>query len=129
MAPDPPEYTRDPRIAQRVIEHWGDGNEAKPNGLGSAQTILTTYRLTGDKRLLALLSFAPPRRSPMVPRMLPPSLSRTMMGYPYAMSGLAEVGATGDVLIDRDAHKQFWKPYMEQWQATGKKLWGSEIKP
>lgn len=122
------EYTRDPRVARRLVEQWDDGKQTKRNGLGSAHTLLTLYRITGDPRVLAMLSFGTPTGA-MVPNMGPPRLTRTMMMYPYAMAGLAEVGATGDVLVDRNAYRTFWKPYFEKWKAEGKKLFGAEIQP
>ena len=118
------EYTRDPRVARRLLEHWGDGNTSKRHGLGGPITMGLLYRLSGDPRVASLLAFAPPRPEPLSPGFGPPHLSRTMMNLPYAMSVLAEFGGGGDALIDRAAAERFWKPAMEQWKAEGKKRFG-----
>jgi|GEM_PF-6469438 len=122
------EYTRDPRVAQRLIEHWGDGNRTKKNGLGHPITKLLTYHLTGDERVLSMMSFAPRRYEVYLPGMSPPSLSRTMMNLPYSMSAMKAIGAPGDVLTDRHTHRTFWHTKMHQWKHDGKTIWGHEIK-
>lgn len=117
-------YTRDPRVAQRLIEQWGDGNQAKRNGLGQAITIGLIYRLTGDERLASLMTFQPPYRAPYLPQIGPPHISRTMMNLPYAMSVLSEFQAGGDQIGDYDTYENFWKPRVEQWTTQGKKRFG-----
>jgi len=119
------EYTRDPRVAQRLLEQWGDGNTTRRNGLGPPITLGLLYRLTGDARIASLIAFAPPQPEPLAPGFGPPHLSRTMMNLPYAMSVLSDfAGSGGDELIDRAAAAAFWKPYIDQWTAEGKKREG-----
>jgi hypothetical protein len=118
------EYTRDPRVAQRLLEQWGDGNTTRKNGLGGPITLGLIYRLTNDPRVASLLAFAPPQPSPLVPGFGPPHLSHTMMNLPYAMSVMSELGAGSDPLFDPTAAQTFWKPSFDQWKTQGQKRFG-----
>lgn len=117
-------YTRDPRVAQRLLDQWGDGNTTRRNGLGGAISMGVLYRLTGDPRVASMIAFSPPQPSPLVPGFGPPHLSHTMMNLPYAMSVLAEFGAGGDELVNRASADRFWKPAIDEWTAQGKKRFG-----
>ncbi len=110
------EYTRDPRVAQRLREQWGAGQVVKRNGLGPAITLGLLQRLTGDARVARHVAFAPPQPEALIPGFGPPHLSRTMMNLPYAMSILAPLpGSGGAQLTDPAAAQTFWEPYLRQW--------------
>jgi len=119
-------YTRDPRLVERLKEQWDDGNSKHRYGLGSGITRLLLYRLTGDRRIAASLTHRRDRIRGVATH--PPSFSHSLMNMPYVMSLLADVGAAGDVLSDRGAWKRFWKVDVDGWQKEGKKLYGEPIR-
>lgn len=118
------EQTRDPRVAQRFIEHWGDGNTAKRNGLGGFANMALFYRLTGDERIASLLTFPSAGAEPYLPSKIPPKLTRSMMTLPFAMSVLAKHGAPQEVILDRKTSDAYWDAAVKRWQQDGKRRWG-----
>jgi hypothetical protein len=114
------DYTRDPAIVARLTEQWNDG-DVKPQGLGSAITRLTLYRITGDRRIPAAMRLATSVDSPIID-FAEPNFSRNMMNAPYVMSLLEAVGADEGVLLNESAYQRFWKPELDQWKKKGKKI-------
>lgn len=118
------ERTRDPRVAQRFIEHWGDGNTAKRNGMGGFANMALFYQLTGDDRIASLLTFPNASAEAYLPSTIPPRLTRSMMTLPFAMSVLSRLDANEEVIIRRDASDAFWQSAVERWRKEGKRRWG-----
>jgi hypothetical protein len=117
------EYTADPRVRERMVAHWGDGGIAKPHGLGHGLEQYMIYKFTGDRRLMAA---APTLDAKLLwPRYtIPVTMAYTWGAVPFIMTGIAEAGASGDVMFGGPAWKAFWGPELEQWRNDGKKLWG-----
>ncbi|MHC4871514.1 MAG: DOMON domain-containing protein [Planctomycetota bacterium] len=117
------EYTRDIRVKDRLIEMWNDGVKVKGHSknLGSWHTMLTLYKITKDKRILALMSAGGYRIGDN-----PPNISRHMMMAPYLMAGLAEIGASDGIVMSGAVYAAWWKEYFEKWKKEGKAVWGGK---
>ncbi len=117
------EYAADPRVRERLVAHWGDGNTAKRHGLGHGLEQYMIYKFTGDRRVMAA---APTLDAKLLwPRYtIPVIMAYTWGGVPFVMSGIEEAGASGDVLFGGAAWKNYWNAELEQWRKDGKKIWG-----
>lgn len=118
-------YCGDPRVRERMIAHWGDGTVKKRNNLGYGLEQYLFYRFTGDPRTLMLFSGVSP--SFFRPRYtIEHPIAYELGTWPFLQSALAEVGATGDILMPNagKSWERFWSEEIARAKAAGKPIWG-----